>query len=191
MPASCPCGRLAVFWGFHMGPLACPSRRASSVRLYSTRCPVMSSLIAPLIGSPYGSSSSLAPSSDTIGGEGCLLGLAVPFMSARRDIIRHHLPSNCLSPRLLTPPPHTRQSRERLRLSALTAGIAAAAPICSTINPPIRSAPIRPAQSTRETGRTTGRAYPRARCDHPVCLPLQLRGSRGRRRQLRFSSECF
>ena len=34
----------------------------------------------------------------------------------------------------------------------------AAAPICSPINPPLRSAPIRPAQSTRGTGRTTGRA---------------------------------
>lgn len=33
-----------------------------------------------------------------------------------------------------------------------------AAPICSSINPPIRSAPIRPAQSTRGTGRGTGRA---------------------------------
>lgn len=60
---------------------------------------------------PSCSSSPLAPSSDTIGGEGCLLPPAVPFMSARRDIIRHRFSSNRSSPRLLAPsPPHTHQS---------------------------------------------------------------------------------
>lgn len=115
MPASCPCGRLAVFGGFiwdHRLVLACPPRRASSVLpLHGT--PLVMSIvpIVSLIVLPYGSSSPLAPSPDTPGGEGCLLPPAVPFMSARRDIIRHRFSSNRSSPRLLAPsPPHTHQS---------------------------------------------------------------------------------
>lgn len=55
---------------------------------------------------------------------------------------------------------------------------------------PLRSVPIRPAQSTRGTGRTTGRACHRAWYRHPVCLPLRLRRVRGRRR-LYFSYRRF
>lgn len=67
--------------------------------------------IASLIVSPYCFSSLLAPSSDTTGGEECLLGLAVSFMSARLGIISPRYSSNHPSPRLLAPSPHTHQSR--------------------------------------------------------------------------------
>lgn len=54
MPSSYPCGCLAVFCGFHTGPLACPSRRASSVLpLHGTPLVMSSVPIAPLIVSPY------------------------------------------------------------------------------------------------------------------------------------------
>lgn len=66
---------------------------------------VMSSFQSSRLSSrPSCSSSPLAPSSDTIGGEGCLLGLAVPFMSARRGIIRTRFSSHYSSPRLLAYP---------------------------------------------------------------------------------------
>ena len=78
---------LRLFRRFHMRSFACPSRRASSVfplSDHAARDVIVP--IAPLIVSPYGFSSPLAPSLDTIGGEGCL-PLAVPFLSARRGII--------------------------------------------------------------------------------------------------------
>lgn len=65
MPSSYPCGCLAVFCGFHTGPLACPSRRASSVLPLHGTPLVMSSFKSPRSSSRSTASHRLSPRSST------------------------------------------------------------------------------------------------------------------------------
>lgn len=100
------------------------ARSAVPIRLIFTRHASRDVIvpIVSLIVSPYVSSSPLAPSPDTPGGEGCLLGLAVPFMSARRGIIRPRFSSNRSSPRLLACCPMPINHWGRLRRSVSDCG---------------------------------------------------------------------
>lgn len=101
-----PCGRLAFFGGsiWILDRLLTRPAVPSSVfplTRFATHDVIVP--IVSLIVSPYGFSSPIAPFFDTPGGEGCLLGLAVLFMSAHRGIIRPRYSSNRSSPRLLAP----------------------------------------------------------------------------------------
>ena len=105
-------------------PCACLPVSPCLIRLALTRhasrdviVPIVSLIVSPCV-----SSSPLAPPSDTPGGEGCLLGLAVPFMSARRGIIRPRFSSNRSSPRLLACCPMPINHWGRLRRSVSDCG---------------------------------------------------------------------
>ena len=105
-----------------------------------------------------------------------MLPIAVPFVSARRDIIRHHFSSHCLPRRPI--PINTGMVIPVSRF--LTAGMATAALLLSArlsirLFVPLPSAP---AQSTRGTGRTTGRGCSRARCGRPAACPTGRRTGR-------------
>ena len=112
---------------------------------------------------------------------GVLASNAMSFMSARRDIIRPRFSSHYSSPRLLAPSPHAHQYRGRLRRSALTTRMAAAALSYRLGYSSIRSAPIRPAPRHEERGeRRGGLSSCLVRASG---LPVfRLCGSRGRRR---------
>lgn len=151
LPVRASCG----FWGFHMGPSprACLPVPPCLIRLILTRHAAhdviahrpahrlaLRALIAP------------RPAFRHDGRGGVIASPAMPFVSARRDIIRHHFPSHCL-PRLSMPINHGASpsigsdcGEWLLRFS----------PIDSAIRP-LRFVHARPAQSTRGTGRTTGR----------------------------------
>lgn len=192
----CPCWRLAVFFGgfiwdrFALCLLAAP---LCLIRLAITRHASRDVIvpIAPLIVSPYGFPSPLAPFLDTPGGEGCLLGLAVPFMSARRDIIRPRYSSNRSSPRLLTahrPIPINTWGVSVYRLLTAVDGCCDSYRLSYQSAHPFRSHPPRPIDTGN--GENGGANCSRAWCGHPVCLPLRLRRGVGRRR-LRLSYGCF
>lgn len=100
-------------------------------------------------------------------------------------------PPSLLIP-LLATSPHVYQSRWRLRRSVLTAGMATAAPIGSArlSAHPLRSHPPRPIDTRNGENDGAGLSSCLMRCGHPVCPPMRLRGSMGRRR-LRFSYGCL
>lgn len=167
----CPCGCRAVFWRFHMGPpapclLARPAVPHPSCH-YTARLLVMSSFQSSRSSArPTGSHRPSPRHLDTTGGEGLLASPAMPFMSARRGIIRLRFVSRRSSPRLLAPMPITINLGGCLRLSASDCVGSRAYRLVYQSAHPLRSHPPRPIDTGN--GENDGATYSRAWCGYPV-----------------------